>query len=108
MLGMPVVGLATAELSTVVRSGVSGYVDTDPGRLVEAMRRLLDDAPLARELGEGARRRAGARFSIARFRRDWDGALAQAMGRSPPSAAPRPEALPPRPGGTRAAVGAGR
>src|SRR5436305_383123 len=29
MLGMPVVGLATTEMATVIENGVSGYVDTD-------------------------------------------------------------------------------
>jgi glycosyltransferase involved in cell wall biosynthesis len=114
MLGMPVVGLATAELSTVIRNGVSGYVDTDPGRLVGAMRLLLDDASLARKLGEGARRRAEERFSIGRFRRNWDEALAQVTGRSlrpdaarpPPRCTTGPADVQPPPGGV--AVGAPR
>ncbi len=80
MLGMPVVGLATTELATVVENGVSGYVDTDLRRLVERMHELLADPAEARRLGEGARRRARTRFGIERFARDWDEAFALVTG----------------------------
>ena len=76
MVGMPVVGLATTEMATVVENGVSGYVDTNVGRLVERMRELLADPAEARRLGEAARRRALERFSIDRFVRDWSDAFA--------------------------------
>lgn len=79
MLGMPVVGLATTEMATVVENGVSGYVDTDPARLVPLMGRLLSDPKQARRLGAGARRRARQRFGLARFLRDWDKALVAAL-----------------------------
>jgi hypothetical protein len=81
MIGLPVVGLATTELAAVVENGVSGYVDTDVGRLVEAMRGLLDDPGEARRLGEGARRYARERFGIERFARDWERAFADVAGR---------------------------
>src|SRR5262245_44889067 len=42
-VGMPAVGLATTELVTVVENGVSGFVDTDPAKLVGPMRMLLAD-----------------------------------------------------------------
>ncbi|MDQ4131534.1 MAG: glycosyltransferase [Actinomycetota bacterium] len=74
-IGMPVVGLATTEMATAIESGVSGYVNTDLGRVVEAMRDLLKDWSIAAELGEGARRRVLERFHIDRFVRDWDAAL---------------------------------
>ncbi len=80
MLGMPVVGLATTELATVVENGESGYVDTDVRRLVPAMRELLADRRLAARLGEGARRRALERFSIDRFARDWDAVFREVAG----------------------------
>lgn len=70
-LGMPIVGLATTEMATTIENGVSGFVHTDPARLVEAMRRLLADPREARRLGEGARRHALERFNIERFARDW-------------------------------------
>jgi hypothetical protein len=75
MLGMPVVGLATTEMASVVRNGESGYVDTDVGKLVPRMRELLADPGEARRLGEGARRYARERFDVGRFARDWEQAF---------------------------------
>lgn len=74
-IGMPVVGLATTELATVIRSGENGYVDTRVDRLVDAMHRLIADPAMAREWGARARRTALERFGIARFIADWDAAL---------------------------------
>jgi len=70
-LGLPVVGLATTEMSTAVRSGVNGYVETDPDKLVPHLRRLLEDRDEAAELSAGARRVAAERFGIDRFVADW-------------------------------------
>lgn len=81
MIGMPVIGLATTEMATVVENGVSGYVDTDTNRLVEMMAMLLANPLEARWLGRGARKRALERFNIQRFADDWDITLAQAVGR---------------------------
>jgi hypothetical protein len=80
MAGMPVVALATAEMATVIENGVSGYADTNVATLVERMRELIREPALARQLGAGARRRAHARFSIARFSADWDRALRHVTG----------------------------
>ncbi len=71
MLGMPIVGLATTEMVTVVEDGVSGYLDTAVGPLVARMQELLADPERARQLGEGAQRTARRRFGIERFSRDW-------------------------------------
>jgi len=87
LLGMPIVGLATTEMATVIENGVSGYVDTDVERLIPRMQELLADPAEARRLGEGARRRALERFAIARFVRDWNDAFATVTG----IAAPRGE-----------------
>ncbi len=81
MIGMPVVGLATTEMSTVVENGVSGWIDTDPARLVDRMHELLDDPQLARSMGEVARETALRRFSIDRFVRHWEAAFASVTGR---------------------------
>jgi hypothetical protein len=81
MVGLPIIGLATTEMATLVENSVSGYVDTDPASLVEPMRRLLADPGEARRLGEGARRTAQARFNIGRFIRDWENILALSTGR---------------------------
>jgi hypothetical protein len=75
MAGMPVVALATTEMATVVEHGVSGFAVTDTRQLAPCMLALLNDAGLACRLGEGARRTALERFSIARFSADWDAAL---------------------------------
>ncbi len=83
MIGMPIVGLATTELVTVIENGVSGFIDTDVRRLIEPMRRLLADADLARRMGENARRRALERFGIERFAREWEETLALVAGFRP-------------------------
>jgi hypothetical protein len=75
MAGVPVVGLATTEMVTVVENGVSGYVETDLDRLVERMQTLLAHPATAQRLSDGARRAAQRRFSIDRFVADWDAAL---------------------------------
>src|SRR5690606_23613807 len=51
MLGLPVVGLATTELSTVIEDGVSGYIGTDVDHLIGSMERLLRDPDEAMRLG---------------------------------------------------------
>lgn len=75
MLGMPIIGLATTEMATVIDDGVSGYINTDIGKLTEQMRLLLAEPELARNLGAAARRCAMERFHIQRFAADWDSAL---------------------------------
>ena len=80
MLGLPVVGLATTEMVTVLENGVSGYVDTDVNRLVDAMRGLLSDPGEAKRLGRGAKRTALERFNIQRFARDWNETFALVAG----------------------------
>ncbi len=77
-IGMPIIGLATTEMSTAIENGVSGYVDTRVDTLVERMRRLLKDPEEARRLGDGARRRAQERFGLDRFTREWDGVIRRA------------------------------
>jgi hypothetical protein len=79
-VGMPIVGLATTELPTVIVNGENGYVDTRLPRLVDAMHELLRDPGLARRLGDGARRTALERYSIERFVADWMDAFATVAG----------------------------
>lgn len=71
MIGLPVVGLATTELVTVIRNGDSGFVDTRVDRLVDAMQQLIADPGEARRMGDNARRTAEERFGIERFVNDW-------------------------------------
>ncbi len=79
MIGMPVIGLATTEMSTVVENGYSGYIDTDVNRLIERMQDLVDSPAEALRLSEGARRRALERFNIERFAREWEQILAEVV-----------------------------
>jgi glycosyltransferase involved in cell wall biosynthesis len=93
MIGMPVVGLATTEMATVIRNGESGHVDTNVEALIERMRGLLSDPAEAARLGEGARRVALERFNIGRFVEDWNRVLAEVTNTQPAPVA-RPRAVP--------------
>ncbi|HEV7759457.1 MAG TPA: glycosyltransferase family 4 protein [Acidimicrobiales bacterium] len=75
MVGLPVVGLATTELPTIIDDGVDGFVSNDVERLVDDMHRLLDDADLARRMGAAGRATARERFGIDRFARRWEALL---------------------------------
>lgn len=81
MLGLPIVGLATTELVTVVENGVSGYVETNIDRLIERMQELIANPDLAHRLSVGAKKQAQQRFNIQRFTRDWDAAFLSVAGR---------------------------
>lgn len=81
-IGLPVLGLATTELATVVENGVSGFISTDARELQEHARRLIAEPEEARRLGEGARRTARERFGIERFSRDWEDAFRLVTGRA--------------------------
>lgn len=72
MVGLPIVGLQTTELVSVIENGVNGYISLDPDELIIHMRRLLESPELARRLGENAKATAQARFNIPRFARDWE------------------------------------
>lgn len=72
MLGMPIVGLATTELATVIENGVMGYINTDVRQLIEQMQELIADPALAHRLGSAAREEARSRFNIQRFIQDWN------------------------------------
>lgn len=71
LVGLPVVGLATTEMVTVIDNGVNGFIATNPAALVEPMRELLANPALAHKLGRAARQTALERFNIHRFAQDW-------------------------------------
>lgn len=71
MVGMPIVGLATTELVTVITDGENGFIDTRVDHLVQAMQTLIDDPAEARRMGEAAKATAEERFHIDRFVADW-------------------------------------
>lgn len=72
MLGMPVIGMATTEMPSVINNGVSGYVHTDVSYLINKMKILLENKSMAAQLGEGARQVALERFNIERFTKNWE------------------------------------
>jgi hypothetical protein len=71
LIGMPVVGMATTEMATVIKNDFSGYVHTDPLYLIGKMRRLLEDRSLATRIGSEGKKVAKERFNIERFILDW-------------------------------------
>jgi hypothetical protein len=72
MMGVPVVGLATTEMVTVIRDGESGFLHTRIPYLIDRMNDLLENHDLAKRLGEAGRQEAMRRFSITRFIYDWE------------------------------------
>jgi glycosyltransferase involved in cell wall biosynthesis len=94
-VGLPIVGLATTEMSAVIENGVNGWIDTRTDTLVEAMRALLADPALAARWSEGARATARRRFGIDRFVADWLRVFAAATETQtpPPAAATQPASM---------------
>lgn len=84
MMGLPVVGLATTELVTVIQNEESGYIHTDIDYLVEKMNALIADPSLAVEIGRKGRQVAKERFNIHRFVRDWENLLKRTIAAAPP------------------------
>lgn len=72
MIGMPVVGLATTEMTTTITSGENGYISNNFDELVEIMDELIANPQKARQIGANARERAREKFSIQRFSNDWE------------------------------------
>jgi glycosyltransferase involved in cell wall biosynthesis len=70
--GLPVIGLATTELVSVIRNGENGFTSLRPAELIAHMKRLLADAEEARRLSDGAVATIRSRFSIERFVDDWN------------------------------------
>lgn len=71
MVGLPVVGLATTELATVIQNGVTGYIDTNLESLIIYMNELIADIDQAHRLSRNVREYARSRFGIERFIHDW-------------------------------------
>lgn len=71
MTGVPIIGLATTEMSVTIKNNYSGFIDTNVNVLIQKMEMLLNDRDKAKELGEGAKQTAFEKFNIERFKRDW-------------------------------------
>jgi glycosyltransferase involved in cell wall biosynthesis len=87
MMGIPVIGLATTELSAVIENGVSGFIHTDVEYLIDKMKLLINEPQLAREIGTKGREVALQRFGIKRFTNDWETLFIQVVSKSKTSAA---------------------
>ncbi len=72
MVGLPIVGLATTELSTVIENGKTGYLGLDIDELVEKMKMLIDSPMHAQKLGAQAQQKAQELFDIRRFVKQWE------------------------------------
>jgi hypothetical protein len=70
-LGMPVVALATTEVTEAVPRG-AGVVSNRPEVLAEGIRRFVADGDAAAAAGACARRAALDRYGLDRFLDDWD------------------------------------
>jgi glycosyltransferase involved in cell wall biosynthesis len=77
-LGMPVVALNTTEVPIAVPP-CAGVVSNRIKDLKEAMTWLISDRNAARDMGVAARASALKRYGLARFLRDWDLALEEAV-----------------------------
>jgi hypothetical protein len=84
MLGLPIVGLATTELATVIENDISGYIDTNINSLIRKMQELIADPAKAKQLGERAKEQAKQRFHIQRFTQDWHNAFERAIAHASP------------------------
>lgn len=85
LVGLPIVGLATTELATVVENDISGYVDTNISTLIARMQELIANPSKAKRLGRRARELAQERFHIQRFIRNWNDAFQHAIDQVRPS-----------------------
>ena len=79
-LGMPVVALATTEVTEAVPPE-AGVVTNRIDQLRSAVRRFVDEPERAREAGLAARRAALERYRLERLLADWDTALEEAASR---------------------------
>ncbi|MEU6479934.1 glycosyltransferase [Streptomyces sp. NPDC047017] len=70
-LGMPVVALATTEVTEAVPPG-AGVVSNRVDVLTDAVRDFVADPPHARTAGQGARTAALSRYGLTRFLDDWE------------------------------------
>lgn len=83
IIGMPVVGLATTDLPTIIDNGVSGFTDSNLDYLINKMQELLANPQLAAQIGSEARKIASKRFGLNRFLFDWKQVFKNAVAQKP-------------------------
>ena len=79
--GLPIVGLPTTELPSIVRDGVEGLLATDVDGIVDAITLLLDHPELAAAMGARAQEAARRSLSIEAFVSRWWQLLRDVAGR---------------------------
>lgn len=84
-MGIPVVGLATTELASVIKNGKTGIIHTDINYLVAAMKDLLANREKAAQIGAAGKEMALQRFDIKRFTADWLRVFETAISKNQPS-----------------------
>ncbi len=84
-MGIPVVGLATTELASVIKNGETGIIHTDINYLITAMKDLLSNPEKARQIGAAGKQMAQKRFDIKRFNTDWLCVFNQAISKHQPN-----------------------
>ena len=72
MLGIPVIGMATTEMPTVITNNVNGYIHSDISKLIDKMKTLISDKQQAVNMGIEGRKTALERYNIKRFVNDWE------------------------------------
>jgi len=71
MIGLPVVGLATTELASVIKNEKSGFIHTDIEYLIAKMQLLLDVPSVAYGMSQASSQCAKELFDINRFTATW-------------------------------------
>jgi glycosyltransferase involved in cell wall biosynthesis len=89
MVGLPVVGMATTELVTIIQNDVSGFIHTDLSYLISKMKMLIRDQGLAERVGSAGKKIAIDQFNIKRFTHDWETLLATVVSNIDVDASPR-------------------
>ena len=79
-VGLPIIGLATTELPSIIENYSSGYLNNNLDELITVMRELNVNEGLARRWGQGAREVARERFNLERFVREWNEVLSIVTG----------------------------
>ncbi len=79
-VGLPIVGLSTTELPSVIENGLSGWLSNDLDELIAVMHELNLSWKLACRWGQAARRVAQERFDLERFVREWNDVLKTVTG----------------------------
>lgn len=75
--GVPVVARYATEIPNVIHNGYNGFTYRSPDRLASAVRLLLRDKRLAKQLGQNAQRTIRERFVPERFSQQWNQVLAE-------------------------------